>query len=228
MNVKNLSLIALLFIMTSACSGTYHAYYQTLKIAFSEQPNAGMTLIEVQKSKVDVISVRRGKQSTAIMALAYLENGQHKWVSSDNVMLVMEKGRISRTLGLNKNLLYLSNIQLDPLKSLPIAPKKNPQQQTWSRIADQTGDEYGYPMESKFNHAQHSTIQVLGLNIETTLYIETVDFKAPSDYLRSRNSWQNHYWYVKSGQLIKSIQRVSPLSETLEITYLSRIARLNK
>jgi hypothetical protein len=124
MNVKNLPLIALLFIMTSACSGTYHAYYQTLKIAFSEQRNAEMTLIEVQKSKVDVISVRRGKQSTAIMALAYLENGQHKWVSSDNVMLVMEKGRISRTLGLNKNLLYLSNTQLDPLKSLPIAPKK--------------------------------------------------------------------------------------------------------
>ena len=228
MNLKTLTLFVLILVFTSACNGTYRSYYQTLKMAFTEQPNSEMTLIEVQKSKVDVILVRRGKRSTAIMALAYLENGQHKWVSSDNVMLVMEKGRISRTLGLSKNLLYLSNTQLDPLKSLPLAPKKEPQQLTWSRVLDQTGDEYGYPIESKFSHPQHSTIQALGLNIETMLYVETLDFKAPADYLRLHNSWKNHYWYAKSGELIRSIQSVSPLSETLEITYLSRIARLNK
>ena len=136
--------------LTSACSGTYNAYYQTLKIAFSYQHDAKLTLAEVQQSSIDVISVKRGEQSTAIMALAYLENGQHKWVSSDNVMLIMDKGRIVRTIGLSENLMYLSNLELDPLKSLPHLPKDESQGQTWSRMADQTGDEYGSRLKFKF------------------------------------------------------------------------------
>jgi len=228
MNVKILTLSALVLIITSGCSGTHHAYYQTLKIAFTEQDNAKMTLIEVQQSKVDVISVKRGERPAAIMALAYLENGLHKWVSSDNTMLIMDKGRIIRTVGLGENLLYVSNTDLDPLKSLPNLSKDELQRQIWSRIIDRTGDEYGYPMESIFNQAFQGTLQALSLNIEANLYVETLSYPAPANYLQLNNSWKNCYWYAKNGDLIKSIQKVSPLSESLEITYLSRIARLNK
>jgi hypothetical protein len=230
MNVKILTISILISIFISGCSGTYHAYYQTLKIAFSEQKNAQMTLVDIQQSKADVVSVNRGERSTVIMALAYLENGQHKWVSGDNAMLIVENGRIVRTLGLSKNLLYLSNTHLDPLKSLPysVIKKDQPQRQTWSRIADHTGDEYGYSIESTFSQSKQDNVQVLGLNTEAVLYIETVQYNAPANYLRLNNSWQNHYWYAKSGELIKSIQSVSPLSEPVEMTYLSRIARLEQ
>ncbi|MFT5925199.1 MAG: hypothetical protein ACI9LE_002204 [Paraglaciecola sp.] len=230
MNVKILTLIALILILISGCNGTYQAYYQTLKIAFAEQNDVKLTLIEVQQSDIDVMSVKRGKRPAAIMALAYLENNQHKWVSIDNTMLIMEKGRIIRTVGLNKNLLHSSNSALDPLKSLlhlP-SPKFEPQPQTWSRSVDLTGDEYGHAIESIFSLASPDTIQTLGLNIEAILYVETLDYKAPADYLRFNNSWQNFFWFTKSGELIKSIQKVSPLSEFLEITYLSRIARLSQ
>ena len=127
-----------------------------------------------------------------------------------------------------EDLLYLSNTELDPLKSLPKAPTHETKLQTWSRIADNTGDEYGYPIESTFSPQQHDNVQMLGINTEALLYIETVHYKAPSNYIRLHNSWKNHYWYAKSGELIKSIQKVSPLSEPFEITYLSRIARLNR
>ena len=106
MNVKTFQLSILILMFSCGCSGTYHAYYQTLKIAFAKQDNAKITTREVQQSEIDVISVKRGERPTAIMALAYLENDQHKWVSSDNVMLVMEKGRIIRTLGFEENLLH--------------------------------------------------------------------------------------------------------------------------
>ena len=109
MNVKKLTLSLIILIIISACSGTNHAYYQTLKIAFTEQDDAEMTLAEVRQSEVDVISVKRGERPAAIMALAYLENGQHKWVSSDKTMLIMEKGRIIRTVGLSEGLLYVSD-----------------------------------------------------------------------------------------------------------------------
>jgi hypothetical protein len=228
MNVKTFQLSILILMFSCGCSGTYHAYYQTLKIAFAKQDNAKITTREVQQSEIDVISVKRGERPTAIMALAYLENDQHKWVSSDNVMLVMEKGRIIRTLGFEENLLHSSNTNFDPLKSLPNHSSDKPEPLTWSRIIDRTGDEYGYPIESIFSQASQDTVQALNLKIEAILYVETLNYDAPANYLRFNNSWQNHFWYTKSGELIKSIQKVSPLSESLEITYLSRIARLNQ
>jgi hypothetical protein len=215
-------------IFTSACSGTYHAYYQTLKIAFSDKSDAKMTLVEVQQSSVDVISVRRGERPSVIMALAYIENGQHKWVSSDKAMFVIDKGRLIRTIGLNKNLLYSSSTDIDPLKSLPHKTMYVSQKQKWIRTVDQTDDEYGYSIESTFNDAIQDSVQALNLDIETILYVENIIYKVPTDYIRISKNWKNYYWYAKSGEMIKSIQMTSPLSEALEITYLSRIARLNQ
>jgi hypothetical protein len=228
MNVKILTPITLILILFSGCSGTYQTYYQTLKIAFAEQNDTKLTLIEVQQSDIDVMLAKSGERPTAIMALAYIENNQHKWVSSDNIMLIMDKGRIIRTIGLNENLLHSSNTNFDPLKSLPNHSNDKPQPLTWSRTIDRTGDEYGYPIESIFSQASPDTVQVLSLNVEAILYIETLNYKAPANYLRLNNSWQNFFWYAKNGELIKTIQKVSPLSESLQITYLSRIARLNQ
>ena len=227
MNLKTFQLSILILMFSCGCSGTYHAYYQTLKIAFAEQDNVKMTLVDVQQSDIDVVSVKRGERPSAIMALAYIENSQHKWVSSDNTMLIMDKGRIIRTIGLNENLLHSSNTDFDPLKSLPNYSNEKPNQQTWSRIVDRTGDEYGYPIESIFSQASADTVQALSLDVEAILYVETLNYKAPANYLQFNNSWQNFFWYAKSGELIKSKQKISPLSESLEITYLSRMARLH-
>jgi hypothetical protein len=227
MNVKTFALSALILLFTSACSGTYHAYYQTLKIAFADKNNATLTLNEIQQSNVDVISVNRGERPSVIMALAYIENGHHKWVSNDKAMFVIDKGRLIRTIGLNENLLYSSSSDIDPLKSLPHS-SLHALQQTWTRTIDQTGDEYGYPIESTFNNAIQDTVKTLNRDIEATLYVENLSYKAPTNYIRIKKSWKNYYWYAKSGEMIKSIQTTSPLSEALEITYLSRIARLNQ
>jgi len=210
--------------LTTSCSGTYHAYYETLKLAFSESTDAQMSLVEVQQSPVDVISLKRGERPVAIMALAYLENAQHKWVSRDNAMLIIEKGRVVRTLGLKENLLYLANTKSDPLKSFPsVMPKKQ-----WQSMADFTGDQYAYPLESTFTTEKSEVLQALSLNITTLLFVENVSYLAPANFIRVNNGWTNYYWYDKqSGELIKTIQTLSPLAEPLEITYLSRISRLN-
>lgn len=224
MNVKFLPLTVLVVMLTTSCSGTYHAYYETLKLAFAEQPNAQMTLAQVQQSQVDVIAVKRGERPIAIMALAYLENDQHKWVSSDKAMLIMEKGRIVRTLGLKANLRYLANTQTDPLKTLPADMAKK----QWQSAADYSNEQYGYPLESTFTAGVNDPLQVLSLNINTVLFVEKVNYLAPANYLRLNRNWHNYYWYdIQSGELLKTIQTISPVAEPLQITYLSRIARLN-
>lgn len=228
MNLKTFRLCMLIVVLTSSCSGTYLSYYQTLKIALKEQVDAKKTLVEVQQSAIDLIYVKRGERPRALLGLAAIEDGQDKWLSGDNAMLIMENGRITRTLGLDENLLYLSNTDIDPLKSIPNDLENVAQIPTWSRITDRSGDEYGYPIASTFSQAQPKTLQALGLKIDTLMFIETVDYKAPANYVRVHRSWQNHYWYTKSGTLVKSIQKVSPMSDTLEITFLSQIARLKQ
>jgi hypothetical protein len=213
----------LVVILTTGCSGTYRAYYETLELALAEHPDARMTLAEVQVATVDVISVKRGERPMAIMALAYLENGQHKWISQDKAMLIMEQGRIVRTLGLTENLLYLANTESDPLKTLPAENPKD----LWQSAADYTGDQYGYPLESTFTSAVGDELHALTLNIDTVLFVEKVRYLAPANFMRFNTHWNNYYWYhKKSGELLKTIQTLSPFAETLQVTYLSRIARL--
>jgi len=225
MTIKKFAFAIFVAIATTSCSGTYHAYYDTLKIAFSEPKDADMTLAQVAESKIDVMSVQRGERPKAIMALAYLENGRHKWVSGDNAMFVMEQGRVVRTLGLNKDLLYLGNSQEDPLKRIASSASKNSSQ--WRYTTDWSGDEYGHPIESRFTAPESETLTLLSETIQTYHYVETLSYQAPSDYLRFNQSWQNHYWFdQKTGALVKSIQTLSPISEPVEFVYLSRISRL--
>ncbi|MGY0577625.1 MAG: YjbF family lipoprotein [Paraglaciecola chathamensis] len=230
MTIKRFAFAIFVAIATTSCSGTYHAYYDTLKIAFSEPKDADMTLAQVAESKIDLMSVQRGERPKAIMALAYLENGRHKWVSADNAMFVMEQGRVVRTLGLNKDLLYLGNSQEDPLKRITSNAKANSsakQSNQWRYITDWSGDEYGHPIESHFTAPENETLTLLSKPIHTYHYVETLSYQAPSDYLRFNQSWQNHYWFdQQSGALVKSIQTLSPISEPVEFVYLSRIARL--
>ncbi|MGJ8682620.1 YjbF family lipoprotein [Paraglaciecola sp.] len=228
MNTKNLMFSTLVLIFISGCSGTYHAYYQTLKLAFSKRQGASFTLADVQKSQSDIVLVKRGDRPAIIMALAYIENNEHKWVSQDNVLLITQAGRIVRTVGLSKDLVYVSNTLADPLKFLSQKMADIELNVPWARIVDFSGDEYGHPIYSSFNFHNNETIQALGLNINSTLIMESADYKTPSTYIQSNNNWQNYFWYDESGVLIKSKQKVSPLSEPLEITYLSRIARLNQ
>jgi hypothetical protein len=135
-----------------------------------------------------------------------------------------------RTLGLNKDLLYLGNSQKDPLKRIASSTKANrsgKQSSKWRYITDGSGDEYGHPIESHFTAPENETLTLLSIPIKTYHYVETLSYQAPSDYLRFNQNWQNHYWFDRqSGALVKSNQTLSPASEPIEFVYLSRIARL--
>ena len=217
-------------VFITGCSGTYHSYYQTLKLGLSSEPEPVISLNSVQNSPIDLMQVKRGDRTTVIMALAYIEAGQHKWLSADEAMLVFEKGRVVRTLGLSTDLIHLTNKDADPLKKIAksIVKKtfKSSSQQTWDRKADWSG-EYGYEIISNLSNAGEQTLNILSDNINTTLFIETLSYLAPTNYVQSDNTWKNYFWFhTTTGELVKSIQLLSPLDKPIEMVYLSRIARI--
>lgn len=207
----------------SACSGTYNSYIDTLKLAFSTPEDVNLTLQQVREARSDLIYVRHGERSVAAMALLRLEGGQHKWVSADNALLIMQQGRIVRTVGFSNDLLYLSNIQGDQIRQ----PEAINPAIEWLRLADWQNGEYGYALSSRFSAPSTQILQFFGHSLNTTRITEQVTYTSPANYLRLDSSWQNDFWFdTNTGTLIKSSQQLAPFGERFDMTYISRIARL--
>lgn len=206
-----------------ACSGTYYSYLDTLQLAFSTPNDVSLNLQQVREAPSDLLYVRHGERSQAAMALLRLEGGQHKWVSADNALLIMQQGRIVRTVGFSNDLLYLSNTQSDQLRQ----PEAINPATEWLRLADWQNGEYGYALSSRFSVQHNQPLSFFGHEFNTTRLTEQVTYASPANYLRLDKQWQNNFWFdAKSGTLIKSEQQLAPFGERFEMTYISRIARL--
>ena len=116
MLLRNPFLVLALALLLGACSSTQHAYLDTLKLALRSVDDATLSLTEVKQSDYDLIYIQVDDRARATMVLAYLEHGQHKWLSGDHALLVVEQGRIVRTLGFDNDLHYVSNRSLDPIR----------------------------------------------------------------------------------------------------------------
>lgn len=207
----------------TGCAGTYHSYLDTLKLAFSSNDDVNLSLQQVKAAPSDLLYVRHGERAVAAMALLRLEGGQHKWVSADNALLIMEQGRVVRTVGFDNDLLYLSNTQNDQIRDYKtISPASE-----WLRLADWQNGEYGYLIKSRFKVQANQPLSFFGQSLNTTLITEQLSYDSDSNFVRFDSSWHNSFWFDSaSGTLIKSVQQLSPVAEPFEMTYISRIARL--
>ncbi|MGS2719928.1 YjbF family lipoprotein [Paraglaciecola aestuariivivens] len=224
MKIKVLALNIVAFVFISGCSATFQSYYQTLSYAFSPPIIKQPTLEQIKSSEVDLISVKYGDRPSVIMALAFIEQEQHKWVSSDHAVLVMEKGRVVRTLGLKSDLLFVSNLHQDPLKSLASLPKQK--LSPWQTIIDLNNGMFGVEIQSTIQTPIIEKLSELNLQLDTWHYQEEFEYLSDSAFKDLEPQWTNHYWLAANGQQIKSVQKLSPFTEHIQITYLSRIARL--
>lgn len=219
--VKTVFSGALLLTLT-ACAGTYHSYIDNLQLAFAKADDVTLSLAEVINAPSDLLYVTHGERPRAVMALMFIEAGQHKWVSADKAMLIMEQGRIVRTLGFDRDLLYLTNTAADPIKQHSTLST----QSSWLRLADWQHGEYGYPLKSRFELVPGQQLEFFNRVLTTTMVIEYVSYQAEPNYLRFDGQWTNYFWFDSaSGVLLKSEQTLAPFREPVSMTYISRIAR---
>lgn len=219
--LKPFTIVAVCLFLSS-CAGTYHSYIDTMKLALADTPDAELSLDEVLSAKSDLLYVTHGERARAAMALMFIEAGQQKWVSADNAMLVMEQGRIVRTLGFGRDLLYLTNTAADPIAQYSTIHA----QSSWLRLADWQHGEYGYPLKSRFEMVPGQQLEFFNRTLATTLVIEYVTYQAEPNYVRFDNEWKNYFWFdAASGALLKSEQTLAPFREPVSMTYISRIAR---
>ncbi|MGI5308747.1 YjbF family lipoprotein [Rheinheimera sp. WS51] len=214
--------VATVTLSLTSCAGTYRAYKDTLQYAFTEQPDASLTLAEVVNSKFDYLYVKHGERPQSVLALMFLEQNQLKWISADQAMLIMEHGRIVRTLGFSNDLLVLSAAAVDPLANIESIDDNT----QWQRQLDWAGGEYGYSVTSRFVVEPGHSLRLFDQDIAVTKVIEHLDYASPSNYLRFDQHWQNVFWFdAKSGLLLQSQQQLAPFTEPMQLTFISRVAR---
>jgi hypothetical protein len=214
------SLIVISLLFTSACSTTQQAYIQNVEMYFDSGIDVILSNDGIRESNVDLIHVKNGERSLATMALAFIEDGQYKWLSQDGVMFITENGRLIRTIGLEHNLIYVSNLSTDPLKT----PSTNDKEIQWERAIDTEFGDYGVNLSSQITIVTDEAISLQTEQLITRKYTESVHYRSEKF---GEDRWTNTFWFHQSsGQLLKSSQKMSSQSEIIEITYLSRAMRL--
>lgn len=224
MNACNIRSVLLLLSVSllSGCAGTYRAYVDSLSYAFLTPNDTSLSLAQVQASTTDLLYVRNGKRPQAVMALAFIENDEQKWLSADEALIVLANGRIIRTAGLTHDLLFTSNTAADPL-ALPLTKLNHAR---WQRFTDWKHGEYGYVIESDFAVGVSEVLTIEQQSVATIKVTERARLVTAPHFLRFDREWQNEYWFAAdSGLLLKSRQQVAPYTETVELIFISRFAR---
>lgn len=222
--MPRLRLLISIFLLSlvSACSGTYHAYKTMYDVALSASEDIVLDHGTITSARHDYLYVRRGDRPQVALALRYIEQNQLKWMSADNSMLVTSAGRIIRTIGLENDLLHITNKTADPLQK-PLAITSS---STWLRLADWSLAEYGYQIRSQFHIESGHSLAFFGHELPVIKVTETLRYENDANFVRFDGNWQNVFWLdAKTGEMLKTQQRLQPGTEEIELTFITEAAR---
>lgn len=200
----------------TGCGGTPGILYSDVKMALTTPKDVELSLEQVKDSPYDILYLRINDQARISMVLAFLEHGQHKWVSADSALLIVEQGRVVRTQDFPAELLYTTNTAQDPLR---LGPDQLVSAAPWLRLTDWRSGS-GYAVQSYFTEQEPELLEVLQRQRQVRVFTEHVTFEQPN------TAFTNTFWFdAASGLLLKSRQQLFPGGTILELTHLSPLVR---
>jgi hypothetical protein len=223
MNFKHPSRLfyPLLIVLLAGCSNPFATHYTNIKLAIALNEDVTISLEEVKSSQVELALIKSGDRPVALIAKAFHENDQDKWISNDRAMLVIKHGRVIRTIGFKNDQLGQFTGSEDPLSDVSSIHNK-----TWMQLIDWSVGEYGNQTDSHFTLGQQS-ISILGNNFEALHVLEKVKQTQQGSLFLQDAAWYNEYWFDKaSGKLLETHLQASSVSDRFEIQFVSNAASL--
>lgn len=206
--------------LLTACAGTYRTYADMFRVALTPKKDHVLTFGDLAAASNDYLYVRYRGLPQAVLGLTYIENEQFKWVSADNAMLITDQGRIVKTIALENDLLFVSNLANDPLKRAIIPDA------AWIRATDWQSGEFGLAMQSRFSVSGNEQLQFFNHPIMVTRVVEQVALLNKPPFWRFDDAWQNIYWInATNGQVLKSEQQLAPGLPRFELVFISEVMR---
>lgn len=188
--------IILICLLLQACSATTKGLGHSLWDSMFGTPGVHLTDDELQNMPYASQYMQLNDGPQLFVVLAFDENGQQKWVTQDQAMLVTRNGRLIKTTGLQDNLLQTGNLDADPLKS----PGQIRDGASWTRLMGWTEhQQVRYATaRSQFSWEGRDSLKTGSDITPVRVLKETVT----TDQAR----WHNRYWIDEDGQIRRSEQ----------------------
>ncbi|RAU43747.1 YjbF family lipoprotein [Pseudocitrobacter sp. RIT415] len=193
--MKRLAIITLCLLL-QACSSSTKGLGKSLWDSLFGTPGVQLTADDIQNMPYASQYIQLNNGPQIFVALAYSENGQHKWVTQDQATLVTQHGRIVKTQLAGDNLLDVNNLASDPLAK----PNQVVDGASWTRTMGWTEHrQVRYATaHSTFHWGERETLTLAGSETPVRVLEETVTTE--------QTTWRNRFWIDDEGQIRQSEQ----------------------
>lgn len=151
------------------------------------------------------LGVRIGGSAPVIMILASINGANLHWASADRVVLITERGRLVKTIGMPRDLVGTRWTGADSL--LPVLRRQpGTGDSRVGRIIDlRPKDDFSVPVESRCEWLGEETLTLVGRERRTVLLSEHIKVG------KWRWKAENRYWFdAETGAMLKSRQQYCP------------------
>lgn len=200
-------------LLLQACTQTQKGLGETVKLALLGPDDVQVTDQEVENLPYASLYLRVNGGQRIFVVLGFDENGQQKWITRDQAMIVTQHGRVVKTLGLRDNLIEVGNLAQDPLT----APLQLTEGASWTRSVSwsESGRFRAGTAVSHFARLNDQVLTLAGNTVACRVWQETVSIPAEG------KSWTNTFWIdTTTGQVRQSQQVLSGDNFSLETTIL--------
>lgn len=205
--------LLLLCLLLQACTQTQKGLEQTVMLAINGPDDVTVTNEQVASLPYASLYARINAGQRIFVVLGYNENGQQKWITQDRAMLVMQHGRLVKTLGLTDNLIDVTNLGQDPLAD----PLHLQNGASWTRVVQwrEQDKQRAATAVSQFQRGDDEVLTIAGEAVPCRVWHETVRIDSIG------REWQNTFWLDnRDGTVMQATQMLAAGEFPIETTIL--------
>lgn len=213
---KLVSALCAAFIL-AGCTAVTDEAFETIKYALATPEDAHLTEQQIEDFPYTAIYANWDDSARLLVVLGYADGNDLSWITAERETLITRSGRVIRTVGVDTDLLAVSNLTEDPLKCVVTAEQCS---MTWERDLDIERN------QQRFSRRAVSEFSVVGE--------ENLQLPNGKNYLVTRveehgqlgkQSFVNVFWLEADGHVVKSRQQVIPERAALELTQVKWVGR---
>ncbi len=202
--MRFLAIIGALSLIT-ACNASplKNPAMQSLNVVFNGFDDAPVTRQSVETLPYATMLAQIGKSGNALVVLTTAEGDKFSWIAADKVVLVTQKGRLVKSVGLIQDRTAQKPLGQEPLLQLAKQPVETLNHRYTLDLRYK--NLYAIPVNATLQFEGQETITILERTYQTRRYVEY----NRCDIL----DWDftNTYWLdVNSGFVWQSVQHLSP------------------
>tara|TARA_B100000989_G_C19387658_1_gene404341 strand:- start:101 stop:754 length:654 start_codon:yes stop_codon:yes gene_type:complete len=203
---SNLIILCTLFLYSCVNGSIYSELSNNLKFLFFDPQD--ISTEKINSIPYASMQARLGRGNNTLLILEEDQEGILKWTSSNLIKVYTQNGYIIKFKGLDNELEYLELDKDHPINQDNFDIKKD---SFTSFYTFNNPKLFRLPVKTKINYLGKEKVQILETTYEARLYEEIS--------LKNLISWEfrNLYWIDISGNVIKSVQKFTPLNPEIKL-----------